>query len=226
LDVRVISIGVLPAHPLWDERGPVRAGHATCTLVRPPGGKRVILVDPGLPEPVIASRLRERAGIGPDAVTHVFLTSFRPDTSRGINAFPKATWWVSQAEREGTGVPLVGRLKEAAENGDEELRQALELDVAILKKCEPAPDNLAPGVDLFPLPGVTPGMTGLLVAAPKSTTVICGDAVPTLEHLDRRMVLPNVYNLEQAQESFAEALEIADVLVLGRDNLVMSPGRR
>lgn len=203
----------------------MRSGHATCTLIRPPGGKRVILVDPGLPEPVIVARLRERAGIGPEAITHVFVTSFRPEIWRGITAFPKATWMISQAEREGMGVPLVGKLKEAAEAGDEELKSALEVDVAILRKCEAAPDHLAPGVDLFPLPGVTPGLTGLLIAGSSSTTVICGDAVATLEHLERGMVLPNVYNLRQAQESFAEAVEIADVLVLGRDNLTPGPGR-
>lgn len=222
--VRVISIGTLPTHPLWEQALPPRTGHATSTLVR--AGKRVILVDPGLPEQLIAARLAERAGLKPKDITHVFLTSFRPDTRRGIAAFEHAEWWISQPEREGVGVPLVGELHKAIADGDEQLRAALELDVAILRKCQPAPDRIAPGVDVFPLPGVTPGLTGLLIASQRTTTLIAGDAIPTVEHLERGMVLQNAANVTQARESFAEAIEIADYLVLGRDNFVVNPVKR
>lgn len=224
MDFRVVSIGALAAHPLWEEKAPVRTGHATTTLIR--SGKRTILVDPGLPAPVIAARLKERAGIGPEGVTHVFLTSFRPETSRGILAFEKATWWVSQAEREAVGVPLVGELQAAAAAGDEELKSALELDVAVLRRCEPAPDRVAEGVDLFPMHGVTPGLTGLLLPGRSSTVLVCGDAVATVEHLERGMVLSNAADVVRARESLAEAVEIADYLVPGRDNLVPNPVRR
>ncbi|MDP1662201.1 MAG: MBL fold metallo-hydrolase, partial [Phycisphaerales bacterium] len=96
LDVRIISIGTLSAHPLWGERAPVRTGHSTCTLVR--SGDVTLLVDPGLPEQMMAARLMERANIPPERVTHVFLTSFHPDTHRGIGAFKEAMWWISKAE--------------------------------------------------------------------------------------------------------------------------------
>lgn len=222
--VRIISIGALAAHPLWEESSPVRTPHATTTLIR--AGKRTILIDPGLPDAIVSARLTERSGLRPKDITHVFLTSFRPDVRRGIGAFEHAEWWISQSEREGVGVPLVAGLHKAMADGEEELKAALELDVAILKRCEPAPDRLAPGVDLFPLPGVTPGLTGVLIAAQRSTTLVCGDAVPTIEHLERGMVLQNCASITQARESFAEALEIADYLVLGRDNMVASPVKR
>jgi glyoxylase-like metal-dependent hydrolase (beta-lactamase superfamily II) len=224
MDFRIISIGTLAAHPLWDEKAPLRTGHATTTLIR--AGKKTIIVDPGLPAPVITARLGERAGIKPDAVTHVFLTSFKPETCRGILAFEKATWWVSQVEREGVGVPLVGELQTAAAAGDEELKSQLELDVAVLRRCEPAPDRIADGVDLFPLHGVTPGLTGLLLPGRVTTTLICGDAIPTVEHLERGMVLNSAADVARARESLGEALEIADELVLGRDNIVRNPVRR
>lgn len=224
MDFRIISIGTLAAHPLWEEKSAVRSGHATTVLIR--SGKKVILVDPGLPGQIIVARLRERAGIGPEAITHVFLTSFKPETSRGILAFEKATWWVSQPEREAIGVPLVGELQAAAAADDEDLKSALELDVAVLRRCEPAPDRLAEGVDQFPLHGVTPGLTGLLLPGRVSTTLICGDSVPTIEHLERGMVLQSAANIVQAREALAEAVEIADYLVLGRDNLVPNPVRR
>jgi glyoxylase-like metal-dependent hydrolase (beta-lactamase superfamily II) len=202
----------------------VRTGHATCTLIR--AGKRVIVVDPGLPPQVIAARLNERSGLRVADITHVFLTTFKPDTMRGVLAFEKATWWIGHDEREAIGVPLVGSLQQAAADDDEELRKMLEQDVAVLRRCEPAPDRLAEGVDLFPLPGVTPGCCGLLCTTPRSTTLICGDAIPTTEHLERGQVLQSAADVMRARESFGEAVEIADYLVLGRDNLAANPVKR
>lgn len=220
LDLRVISIGTLGAHPLWGERAPVRTGHSTTTLVR--SGKVTLLIDPGLPEQMLAARLAERANIGPRDVTHVFLTSFHPDTHRGIGAFKDATWWVAKAEREGVGIPLVQQLKKASDDGEAELVAVLKREVEVLHRCEEAPESLADRVDVFPLPGLTPGMTGVLVEEPELTTLVCGDAIPTVEHLRRKMILPGAADVEKARESFAEALQIADVLVLGRDGQVMN----
>ncbi|MBY0307827.1 MAG: GTPase RsgA, partial [Phycisphaerales bacterium] len=160
------------------------------------------------------------AHIAPADVTHVFLTSFHPDTHRGIGAFKHATWWISKAEREGVGVPLVQQLKRASDDGEAELVALLKREVETLHRCTEAPDSLAERVDLFPLSGLTPGMTGVLVEEPELTTLVCGDAIPTVEHLRRKMILPGAADVSKARESFAEALQIADVLVLGRDGSV------
>ena len=74
--------------------------------------------------------------------------------------------------------------------------------------------------------GVTPGSAGLLVLDASSATLVCGDGIPTLEHLAQGKVLSPCWDLEAAQESFREALEVADVLVLGRDGMVVNPVRR
>jgi glyoxylase-like metal-dependent hydrolase (beta-lactamase superfamily II) len=224
IDYRVISIGCLDAHPLWDERSPVRSGHSTTTLVR--AGDAVILVDPGLPATIIEARLAERANLKPSDITHVFLTSFRPDVRRGLELFADARWLISAAEREGMGVPLASQLARAIDSKEMELRQALERDVALLKRCRSAPDTLAPGISLFPLPGVTPGLCGLLLSQPTTTVLICGDAIPTLEHLEQGKTVRWAADIEQARASFTEAIEIADVLILGRDNLVLNPVKR
>ena len=50
--------------------------------------------------------------------------------------------------------------------------------------------------------------------------------MPTVEHLETGKVLLPAADADQARESFAEAVEIADQLVLGRDNLVVNPARR
>ncbi len=221
MDYRIISIGAVSVHELWDKQTQARTPHATTTLVRSEG--RVILVDPGLPAQVIVARLAERCGLGPEDVTDVFLTCFRPSHRWGITGFPKARWLVAEAEREQVGVALIEKL---GQEEDEEMQKLIEQDVAVMKRCEAAPDKLAEHVDLFPLPGYTPGNAGLLLSHPNSTTLIAGDAIATAEHLEQGRVLRGAYDVNQAQESFMEAVEIADVIVPGHDNLLLNPTRR
>jgi glyoxylase-like metal-dependent hydrolase (beta-lactamase superfamily II) len=222
MDLRIISLGTLAEHPLRDTARRLRTGHATTSLVRVDDA--VILVDPGLPPAAVVARLDERAGLAPADITHVFLTSFRADTCRGIRAFDNADWLIHQTEREAVGVPLATLLRDAAD-ADEETRAELEYQISLLHECKAAPDSIARGVDLFPLPGVTPGLCGLLLAEPSRTTLICGDAIPTIEHYEQGKVLKHAADPGLAMDSFKEAIEIADVLVLGRDNLVFNQGR-
>jgi glyoxylase-like metal-dependent hydrolase (beta-lactamase superfamily II) len=228
MDLRVISIGALSANPLWGERTPVRSGHSTTTLIR--AAKKSILVDPGLPDQVIVARLAERAAARPADISHVFLTSFNPELRRGLLAFPNAVWWISAAEREQIGAALVARIQEAAAEGDDDLKATLEQEIAVLHRCQAAPDHIADDrgerIDLFPLPGLTPGLTGLVIAGSRHTTLICGDAIPTVEHLEQGQVLPDAADVAKARESFTEAIEIADLLVLGRDNIAVNPTKR
>jgi glyoxylase-like metal-dependent hydrolase (beta-lactamase superfamily II) len=224
MDYRIISIGALSCHELWNETAPSRTAHATTTLVR--SGDRVILVDPALPPQVIAARLQERAGLATEAITDVFLTNFRPAHRMGLAAFEQARWLIGEAEREAIGARLVEQYKQIEADGDDQTRQMLESDIALLKRCQPAPDQLAEHVDLFPLPGFTPGTCGLLLSHPNRTTLIASDAVATAEHLEQGRVLRGAFDAEQARESFMEAIEIADVLIPGHDNVLMNPMRR
>lgn len=221
MDYRIISIGALSVHDLWPKQTAARTAHATTTLVR--SGERRILVDPGLPPQVVAARLGERAGLLPEDISDVFLTNFRPAHRWGLSAFPNARWLIGEQERESVGVSLVERFQ--AEQ-DEELKATLQQDIAILKRCEPAPDKLAPQVDLFPLPGFTPGTCGLLLSFAGLTVLIAGDAVATEEHLEQGRVQRGSYDVEQSQESLREAIEIADVIVPGHDNVILNPTRR
>ncbi|MHC4447823.1 MAG: MBL fold metallo-hydrolase [Planctomycetota bacterium] len=219
----VISIGTLSVHPLWNERIPVRTGHATTTLVQTERAN--ILVDPSLPAPMLVAQMSERTTVKPDEVTHVFLTSLATEVCRGLPVFEGATWLVHEPELSVARTQLKEDLQEARGARDAELIEHYEKEADLLERCEPAPDRLAQGIDLFPLPGVTPGTCGLLLALPRLTVLICGDAVPTTEHLEQGKVLPHCHNFEQAQESFADAVEIADLLILGRDNIVPNPLR-
>ena len=171
-------------------------------------------------------RLRERSGLEPGDITDVFLSSFRPEGRRGLPLFDQARWLISEREREAVGVGLVEAFQEAEAAGDRDLATTVREEIGVLQRCEAAPDSLADGIDLFPLPGVTPGLTGLIVAMPQWTLLLTSDAVPTIEHLEAGQVLTACADIESAQESLREVVEIADLIVPGRDGLVPNPLRQ
>ncbi len=221
MDYRIISIGALSRHELWQEKTPPRTPHATTTLVR--SGEMTLLIDPGLPGQVINARLAERAGLTAEDVTAVFLTNFRPAHRAGLSHFEHATWYIGEEERERVGVQLLARFEQEDDN---QIRRLIEQDIQTLQRCKPAPDKLAPQVDLFPLPGYTPGTCGLLLTLTNATVLIAGDAIATIEHLEAGRVLRSAFDIAKAQESLAEAVEIADVIVPGHDNIMINPVRR
>ena len=221
IDIRVISIGSLGCHPLRGEKQESRPGHATTTLIRTDDA--CILIDPSLPVDHLAQRLDERAGISPDAVTHVFLTDLRPDRRRGIEIFADAQWLTGETERDAYGEAIRTQMHEVPD--EPEIQKMLENESRLISRCAASPDQICEGVDLFPLPGVTPGLCGVLLPTARSTVLVCGDALATSEHLEEGQVLPHVHDLEAAQESFKEAIEIADILIPGRDNLIPNPMR-
>ncbi len=216
MDYRIISIGTLSEHPLWSTPQARRTAHATTTLIT--AGEKRIMVDPALPSEVLDARCRERSGLGLDRVTDVFLTNFRPAHRRALPAMTHARWWIDAAERETIGRSLIGQL-EAVGADDAETEQVLKTEIALLQRCGEAPDSLAPQVDLFPLHGFTPGTCGLLISKPTATVLVAGDAVATVEHIERGQVLAGAFDVDQARASLAEVLEIADWIVPGHDNL-------
>lgn len=219
LEYRVISLGTLAANSLWEEGAAVRTPHATTTLIVADPCR--ILVNPGLPPQVLHARLSERSPVRPEDVTHVFMTSLAADHRRGLEGFAGATWLAHEPELEHERARLRGELDEARTHTDEETVAIFEARLAPLERIEVAPDQLVQGADLFPLPGVTPGTCGLLLSQPRATVLVAGDAVATSEHMEQGRVLPYCDDLEQARESFGEAIEIADVIIPGRDNLLI-----
>jgi glyoxylase-like metal-dependent hydrolase (beta-lactamase superfamily II) len=223
LTCRVISIGTLACNRLWNESAAVRTAHATTTLVDT--GDALILVDPSLPPQVIAARLHERSGRQASDITHVFCTGFSDDHIGGIEAFKNAKWLCSSTELEHAGEALGDDLSVAEQHPEDGGLEALQWLKSVHDRMTVCPDAVVFGVDLFPLPGVRPGTAGLLLAQPTRTVLITGDAVATGGHLEKGQVLPGCFDREQAMESFKEVIEIADVIVPGRDNIVLNPLR-
>lgn len=216
----IISIGTLSRNRLWNEDQPVRTPHATTTLVRTADGRH-LLIDPGLPPAAIGARLFERTGLRPEQIDLIFLTNFRPSHRSGLSLFPKARVLIHELEQQAAAQHLDQLLQQApAEDLD---RRILQQELKLLESFKPANDFLAPQVDLFPLPGYTPGNCGLLLALPTVTLLIAGDAVPSQDHFLAGQVLPDAYDIQTAQESLREVYEIADLIVPGHDNLFLNP---
>jgi len=206
LRIDVVAIGDLAKNRYWNEKTPRREEYATATLVR--SGKVTLLVDPGWPADVLRSALFYRVGLEPKAVTHVFLTHFDPAHRLGLALFPEAAWWMYDEE---------------ITYADAELPPDAR-DRDVLERLKPVPEKLAPGVDLFPTFGHTPGHASLLVYTPTETAIVAGDAVLTRDHFEHADLGDPPWDLVKAKESFRDIVEIADVVVPGHDNLFVSRG--
>ena len=218
----VISIGTLSMNRLWGEAAPVRTSHATTTLVCVE--RRLILVDPSLPAAALEARFFERTGKRLGSVTDVFLTTLRPVHRRSLEALPNARWWASQAEIQALGQQLEQTGQSQAGQDRDEAR-LIELEQRLLERIRPCDDELAPHVQLYPLPGPSAGSAGLLLTSPTTAVLIAGDAALTAEHIQRAQVWEGCVDHQAAMESMRDMLEVADMVIPGHDNLMVIPGR-
>ncbi|HDY64721.1 MAG TPA: hypothetical protein ENH84_00610 [Phycisphaerae bacterium] len=222
VEYRIISIGTLSHNLLWKEAAAVRTPHATTTLVI--HGKRRILVDPSLPGRILEGRLFERTGQNTESITDVFCTTLRPDSRRALEVFNHAAWWCSETELEWYTGHLTGLIDSAHRLDSEEARN-VEKDLALVRRFRPAPEKFGDQVGLYPLTGPTVGCTGLLLTPATSTVVIAGPAAPTAEHIEKGMIWEQCTDRDMAMQSLVDLLELADVIVPGFDNVVLSPRR-
>jgi hypothetical protein len=220
IEFTVVSIGTLSSNPLWGESPGLRTPHATTTLVR--DGGRVVLVDPSLPGQVLASRLFERTGLRPEAVTDVFCTTLRPTHRRGLEAFGRSRWLCSETELSSYASWLEA-LDESSERLTGEVAEAAAADRELLRRFEPAPDKLTDSIHLYPLAGPSAGHAGLLLADPRWTTLIAGDAAVTVAHVLAGRAWNGCADAEAALAGLTEILQLADLIVCGHDNFMICP---
>ncbi|MDP6545849.1 MAG: hypothetical protein QGH60_17850 [Phycisphaerae bacterium] len=219
IEYSIISIGTLSRNRLWDESAAVRTAHATTTLIIDGDNDKKIIVDPSLPGKILDARFNERTGGTLADITDVFCTTLRPVHRRALDALGAAKWWCNEAEMEAYARHLQGLLQ-SAERLDAEQAAAIEGDIEIVRKFNPAPEKLTPQVHLYPLTGASVGSAGLLLAEPTSTVLVAGDAVVTAEHFARGQVWQGCVDTEGALESLQDVIEIADVIIPGHDNII------
>ena len=157
-------------------------------------------------------------------MTDVFCTTLRPVHRRSIEAFSRARWWTSESELETYGRHLEGLLETVSRLSTDQAG-AVQADMAMLKRFRPAPDKFLRQVQLYPLPGASPGSAGLLLTPPTTTIVIAGDAAVTADHVRAGQIWHGCGDHQTAMESLRDVLEIADVIVPGHDNVMFTPGR-
>ncbi len=216
--IDIISIGALSRNVFWNETGAVRPSHATTTLIR--DGSTSILVDPSLPAEVVRHRLDERAGLKPEQIDVVFLTSFRPAHRRGLALFEESTWLMGEVERTAMADSLNAVLEGGTKIVDDVSYEEVQAELEVLGRIEVSADKLTESVDFFPSYGATPGNSSLLIKAAK-TIVVAGDAIVSRGHFDSGRVWDRSVDPTSAKESFVELCEIADVVVPGHDNIML-----
>jgi len=224
LSYRIVTIGTLSRNRCWNESAAKRSAYSTTTLIR--HGSTNILVDPGVPEQLIQHQLNERAGMTPADIDLVFLTTFRPVHRRSLAIFEKATWIMYEPEIQAVRRHLDEIDHHSGRESDEkDLKQVLLDELALLEKIKPADEKVTPAVHLYPTPGITPGSAGLLLALPSRTAILAGDAVVTQDYYEAGRIFEQILDLEQAQQTFADIMEIADEIIPGHDNLFTVTGR-
>ena len=220
VEYRIISIGTLGSNLLWNEQGKLRTQHSTTTLVTE--NERRILVDPSLPAEILDARMFERTGSRLDSVTDVFCTTLHPSARRALPGLGGAAWWCAETELRDFDRHLDSLQDQAGRmNADETLD--IEDEKNIVRRFKPAPDKFTPNINIFPLPGYSSGCAGLLLTPATHTVLIAGPAAPTREHIEGGVVWEHCADRDAAKESLVEILGIADVIVPGFDNVMLSP---
>jgi glyoxylase-like metal-dependent hydrolase (beta-lactamase superfamily II) len=169
----------------------------------------------------MAARLYERTGLTPEKVDTVFLTNFRPAHRAGLGVFSKAKVLIHEIEQQATRQHLERMMQEAPEEDID--RGYLKQELKLLDSLTVAEDRVAEQLDLFPLAGYTPGTCGMLIKLPTTSVLLAGDAVATQDHYLAGQVLPDSYDIEEAQDSLREVYEIADLIIPGHDNVFVNP---
>jgi glyoxylase-like metal-dependent hydrolase (beta-lactamase superfamily II) len=222
VEFSIISIGALSRNPFWDEIDSLRTPHSTTTLIV--SGEKKILVDPGLPFDVLDARLFERSGLRGSDITAVFLTTFRSAHRGGLVGFKQATWLIGEAEKHHARSVLEELYSRSKKESPEDRRRILD-DIEILERCKSAPEDLADQVSLFPSAGASVGSCGLLLTPPIGSIVVTGDAVINSDYLQSGRVWDDSFDIQRAQESLEDILEVADIIVPGHDNMIPLLGK-
>lgn len=233
LSYTIVSIGALSRNRFWNETEPRRVAHSTTTLIC--DENTTILVDPGLPEQLLVQRLDERTGLSPEQIDIVFLTNFRPAHRRALALFGRAEWMMHEPEIEAVSEHLT-RLSASLEDedslenapqdgGGQEMEAVIHQERALLGRIVTAREKITRRAHLYPCLGATPGSAGLLLAEMGRTVIVAGDAVISRDYFEAGRVFEQAYDVEAAQTSLCDIMEIADVIVPAHDNLFMVSGR-
>jgi len=199
----VITIGNLSRNRYWGEsekRG-VRSAICSCTLIA--GEDFRILVDPSLEsEKEMAAELDRRTGMSTSEIDTVFITHGHGDHHYGLAHFPKARW-------------LAGA----------DVADGLNRSKRYSKLIEPAGDHILGAVDVIPTPGHTMDHCSLSFDCKGFSVIVAGDAVATRDFWVERRGYFNAVDFELSARTMDTIASIADIVVPGHDNYILTLSR-
>lgn len=216
LQWKTLTLGHLSRNKFWGEsdNAQYHSVVATTTLVQADGVN--ILVDPTLPVHQTEALLRRSAGLGREDIHIVFATHYHGDHRVDADAYPNAKQYMSAASLAD------------AQTAIEEVRQGRGVPAFVvgLEVFAPAPQTLAPGVELYPLPGHTDGNTGLMLDAPEGKVLLAGDTIMGEEYFCAGQGYWFNTSAEKTHASILRAAEDADMVVPGHGDWFLTEGRK
>ncbi|HEU5155861.1 MAG TPA: N-acyl homoserine lactonase family protein [Streptosporangiaceae bacterium] len=186
----------------------------------PEGGarrRRTTLVTPG--------EALARAGVDAATTPQVIVTHAHYDHIGNLARFPAAEVVMARREFEFWTGPYGRRAQFAWSSEESEISYLSQVGREGRMTLLDAPYDVAPGIEVVPVGGHTPGQVIVLVDTAAGQTVLASDAVHYYEELDRDRPFAYVADLEAMYRAFDLLLEITadprSVLVPGHDPAVM-----
>lgn len=192
----VVTIGNLSRNRYWGESEEEALHSVICTTTVISGKNFHVMVDPSLKDSsAMAEELKRRTGLVPENINVVFVTHEHGDHHAGIQSFPNARWYATEATA-----------------------KMINTTEKYIKNVEPAPQQLFSAIDVVPTPGHTPGTAGLRFDYHGLSVFVCGDSVATRDFWDEGRVYFKALDMEMSHRSMKKIAAIADVIVPGHDN--------
>lgn len=212
---KTITLGHLSRNKFWGESDAAQYHSvvATTTLVQADGIN--ILVDPTLPVEQTEELLQRHAGLGREDIDIVYATHYHADHRIDADCYPNAKLYMSEATLEDTKIAI------------EEVRRGRGIPqfVVGLENFHAAPEQLAPGVQLYALPGHTDGNTGLMLDAPEGKVLLTGDTVMGEEYFCAGEGYWFNTSVKKTRASIEMAVHDATIVVPGHGDWFLTEGR-
>lgn len=206
---KTLTIGHLTRNKYWGECDYAQYHDCVATTTLIQAGGVNILVDPTFPVDQMEALLKKHSGLTREDINIIYATHFHMDHRFDADCYPNAKCYMSAASLQ--DAEKAGNLPEPDDP---------------LHLFQPAPNPLVPGIRLYPLPGHTYGLTGLVFEAAEGTVLVGGDTIMGEEYFSAAdgywynddLPLTHQTLLEVAQDKL-------DVIIPGHGDWFLMNGR-